>query len=359
MKIARAAVQPTFDEAWTTGGGGAGAPVPRAPQAPAAPRRARRAGAALALALALALAGAPQAAPAGAGLAAAAHAAERAAAAGWTTAQMAARGAAALDVPPAAAGAPSVRVWYSPRMSAEARLVGNLAARSAPAVFHDLGVRPPARVTVVLEPDQATMNADLHLGSSASPMGAYWRGVVWVLAPSAWLGPDPEGWSAFSAQARTFAHDGPVVHELAHMALDLKVAGRAPAWFDEGVAQWEEARRTGFVWREPANDLDQPLYSYEELSRSFDRLSNVALAYREAYVLVDALSRAQGGHGLQAVLDRMAAGATVDEAAHEVLGAGYADWRGGAPWRAAAAADAAVARAGAGSGAGAQPAAGR
>ncbi|MBX5477133.1 MAG: hypothetical protein IRZ18_08450, partial [Clostridia bacterium] len=268
-----------------------------------------------------------------------AHSAVRAAAAGWTAARMAARGAARLDVPPAGPGAPAVRVWHPPALRPEAQLVARLTASTAPAVFRDLGVDPPARVTVVLEPDQATMNADLHLGADASPMGAYWHGVVWVLAPSAWLGQDPQGWSPDSPAARTFAQDGPVAHELAHLALDIKVAGRAPAWFDEGVAQWEEARRTGFVWREPANDFDQRLYTYRELSRSFDRLPNVALAYREAYVLVDALSQARGGHGLQLVLARMADGATLDDAARQALGAGYAAWRDGAPWRAAAAQD--------------------
>lgn len=224
------------------------------------------------------------------------------------------------------------RVLYPPGHEKEAELLALALARFAPPVFRDLGAAPPGQLTAVLAADGRSLDGELGLTGEA-PVGAYFRGVVWVLAPSAWLGGSPEGdWSPTGRLGALFLARGPVAHELAHAALDRRLGRPAETWFDEGLAQVEDERQTGFVWREPANDFDQPLYSYEELRDEFDRLPNEALAYREAYALVRALALAKGGLGLGLALEQMAEGATADEAARAVLGPAYAAWRSGAAW---------------------------
>lgn len=225
-------------------------------------------------------------------------------------------------------------VYYPPGHGEEARLVLDAVRRYAPRVYADVGTALPANLTIIVERDDAAMNADLHIGGQA-PVGAYWSGTLWVLAPSTWLdgGDGTDSWAPDSPAGRDFLLRGPIAHELAHAALDQRLGRQPETWFDEGVAQYEDARITGFLWREPANDFDQPLYTYEELARDFDRLPNVALAYREAYALMASLAKADGGQGVRDALALMQDGASADQAARAVLGPAYEAWRGGAPWR--------------------------
>lgn len=226
------------------------------------------------------------------------------------------------------------RVLYPPGHEAEARLVLAALERFAPPVFQDLGARLPARLTAVVAKDGKALDGELGI-TGLAPVGAYWRGVIWVLAPSAWLGGSPgDDWSPDGPLGTAFLEKGPIPHELAHAALDLRLGHEPETWFDEGVAQLEDERQTGFVWREPTNDFDQPLYSYEELRDEFSRLPNEALAYREAYALVRALAEARGGRGLDEVLRRMQLGLDADRAARAVLGPDYPAWRAGSAWSA-------------------------
>lgn len=207
----------------------------------------------------------------------------------------------------------------------EARLVSRLAARHLPAVARDLGVAAPPPATIVLVPTREALAAAIGPRWGAGAVGAYWRGVIWVLSPSRWLDTATPGWE------RRFETEGPVVHELAHLLLDARSAGNRPAGWDEGVAQYVERRRTGFEWVEAANRLDQPLYTLDELMNGFERLGNEALAYREAYLFVRYLAETRGDGTLTAVNDALARGlppaAALAAATGEDPGRLEAGWR--------------------------------
>lgn len=209
--------------------------------------------------------------------------------------------------------------------AAEARLAARLAARHLPAVARDLGVAAPPPATLVLVPTREALAAAIGPRWGAGAVGAYWRGVIWVLSPSRWLDTAAPGWE------RRFETEGPVVHELSHLLLDVRSAGNRPAGWDEGVAQYEERRRTGFEWLEAANRLDQPLYTLDELLNGFERLGNEALAYREAYLFVRYLAETRGDGALSAVHDALARGlppaAALAAATGEDPGRLEAGWR--------------------------------
>lgn len=209
--------------------------------------------------------------------------------------------------------------------AAEARLTARLAARHLPAVARDLGVAAPPPATIVLVPTREALAAAIGPRWGAGAVGAYWRGVIWVLSPSCWLDTAAPGWE------RRFETEGPVAHELAHLLLDARSAGNRPAGWDEGVAQYEERRRTGFEWVEAANRLDQPLYALDELLNGFERLGNEALAYREAYLFVRYLAETRGDGTLTAVNDALARGlppaAALAAATGEDPGRLEAGWR--------------------------------
>lgn len=225
----------------------------------------------------------------------------------------------------ASAEAGCCRVYFPRGREDEARAVLAQAREHVRALESDLGYRLPDKLTIVISPDRRRMSATLWGGRADNALGAYWRGVLWVLAPGAWLDTKQSGWQ------EEFAVEGPVVHELSHRLLDGASAGNVPAWFDEGVAQYEEFKHTGFEWVEPANRLNQRLYSIEELGERFNELPNEALAYREAFLLVRYMVEARGEGVLRQVAGDLGRGLGPGQAIAGATGMGLdeleASWR--------------------------------
>lgn len=203
-------------------------------------------------------------------------------------------------------------VYFPPGEREAARVAARVARRHLAALEEHLGVRATAPVPLVISPTAQDLAG--RLDGRRGVLGAYWRGVVWVLSPRQWLDASGGDWE------REFEVQGPVVHELTHWLMDRKAAGNLPAWFDEGVAQYVEFTLTGYQWLEPANRLDQPLYSLAALTGRFDRLSNEALAYRQAFLLVRALAGDQWPGALRRISDDLARGIDLAAAVRRATG---------------------------------------
>lgn len=201
-----------------------------------------------------------------------------------------------------AARFPGLTIYHRDGAADEARVVADLVRRHAGRLASDLDAPVPGPVTLVITPSRDEMVGFLGARYGANALGAYWHGVVWVLSPGEWISPHGPGWE------RRFEVEGPVVHELAHQVMDERAAGNLPAWWDEGVAQYVEYRRTGFQWIEAANRLDGETYSLADLMDRFDNLPNEALAYREVFLLVRYLAETYGPDAIPRVNDRLAAG---------------------------------------------------
>jgi hypothetical protein len=213
-------------------------------------------------------------------------------------------------------------IAYPPGLQADATIVANSLERYEPEVTAHLGTRPSGRVAVRVE-DPTGMAATFETDPSDAPLGAYWRGVLWFLAPSAYL---PGRGAALAAE---FNRQGPVPHEFTHLLDDQLTDGRLPPFLDEGVAQYEEWRDNGYLWLEPDNTLSQPLYSWHQLETEFDTLPNQALAYRQSFLLV----RSLGPGGVNELLRRIGAGQSADAALKAVVGPSrYAALVAGSAW---------------------------
>lgn len=211
-------------------------------------------------------------------------------------------------------------VLLFPRADAwEARPVLSQAVGAYRYVTRVLGSRPAPPVLLVLEPDSRAMRRMVG-AEAASAVGAYASGVVYLLAPSAWLpGRGRILW-------QEFAREGPVADELSHLVLDEQAPGNVPAWYSEGVAQLVAWKYQGFVWRVPGGVT----YSYRQLSGPFYTLPNLAGAYREAMGIVQELAgRAGGFSALRAVDRRLAQGVPFPQAVRGVTGRSPREW-----WRA-------------------------
>jgi|GEM_PF-5132341 len=217
-------------------------------------------------------------------------------------------------------------IYYAPGLGADAAVVAAAARTYYPEVLRDYGLAPGAAPAVLVVLSSADMARYVGAGSGDPPLGAYYEGVVWLLAPSAFLPPGPD-------LAGRYAQDGPVAHELTHLADDLRSGGRIPAWFDEGLAQYEDWRLTGYVWTQADNGFGGSVYSWTQLTQGFAQLPDAALAYRQALAATASVCRAGPGT-CTAVLRDLRAGMSMDKALLRTVGAsGLAALEAGTAWR--------------------------
>lgn len=216
-------------------------------------------------------------------------------------------------------------LYYAPGLSADAAVVAAAVRADYPRVMADFGLSVHAVGAQIVVVDPAQMAAFVGAASSDPPLGAYYEGTVWLLAPSAFLPPGPD-------LAAQYLQQGPAAHELTHLADDLRSGGTVPVWFDEGLAQYEDWRLTGYVWTEPDSGFTGPVYSWTQLTRGFTGLPNVALAYRQALAAVASVCRSGPG-ACAGVLADLRAGQSMDTAlSHTVGAAGLKALRSGAAW---------------------------
>lgn len=204
-----------------------------------------------------------------------------------------------------------------------ARVVREMVREYLAKVSSDLGVVGPlggeaGQIHVIISPTSQAMEVALGERYGRNALGAYWRGIIWVLSPSQWLDLTDPTWVG------DFWRTGPVVHELTHFILDSATAGNVPAWLDEGLAQYEEYKHLGYEWVEPANSLDQPLYSLAEIMDGFSELPKESLAYRQAFLLVRYLVESKGEGSLRDLVGLLSRGVSAERALVAVYGADLA-----------------------------------
>lgn len=185
----------------------------------------------------------------------------------------------------------SFRIYYAPGQAEEAGWVLQALDQALPYEEQNLAVTPKGRLTVVVYPSQAAMNEAVGVNGSANNIGYDYAGVIDILSPKAWL-----------PHRQAFLAQGPAPHELGHALLNLKADGNYPAWFNEGVAQYEDWRTTGYQWVTSTNHLSGPLYPMNQLTANFYGLSNQSRAYREGLALVQYLEQRQGQSGFHQFL---------------------------------------------------------
>ncbi|AQS57279.1 peptidase MA family metallohydrolase [Novibacillus thermophilus] len=168
----------------------------------------------------------------------------------------------------------------------EAAAVLDVAERIYTQLTADYALPQDQLITIVLFPDRTSMQERFgwHYGQSAT--GVYYGGVIYLLSPDDWSNAAAiPPLSDINAWKQYFYRQGPLAHELAHYYLDQMANGNFPRWYTEGFAQWIEYELIGYEWLEPHNVLhEEPLYDYDQLSRSFDQLHNQALAYRQSFM---------------------------------------------------------------------------
>lgn len=155
---------------------------------------------------------------------------------------------------------------------------------------------------LVIVPDGDTMRQAFGWGKETGALGVYYAGTVKILSPHAW------DWLEQKERLAAFSAQGPLVHEVTHLMLDIRAGGNYPRWFSEGLAQLMEYRLLGFEWLEEDSSLQGKLYTLQEMDGFFDRLESQPLAYRQALSLVTYLYSLEGMEGINSLIGRLAGG---------------------------------------------------
>jgi len=171
---------------------------------------------------------------------------------------------------------------------------------------------PEHPIPVIIYPSRQALNVHFGWPASESAMGAYWQGVIHVLAPEVWI---PKG----VRMDGYFKVNGPMAHEITHLLVDNITRGNVPRWFTEGLAQYEENEMTGFKFREPV-DLLTRHYDFEEMDRNFDRLSDQQVAYSQSFLAVAYLVDAYGENSVKQILGTLAAGKNFNYGLEKIAG---------------------------------------
>lgn len=207
----------------------------------------------------------------------------------------------------------NVRVKFQQTDSKYAATVLDASEQFYEPIVKKYGVAPRRKVTVIIYPTKEQLNASFGWPASESAMGVYWVGVIRVLSPASWVdGNDPE------EIKQTFISNGPMAHELTHLAVDYVTRGNCPRWLTEGLAQLEEYRLTGF--RFGNQSTSSHFYSLKQMDRGFDELPDQALAYRESLSVVEYIDAVYGGDKLMEVLQLLGSGGDIEHAFEQALG---------------------------------------
>jgi hypothetical protein len=124
-------------------------------------------------------------------------------------------------------------------------------------------------------------------------------------------------------EAMTPALRAVLAHEMVHSFVRYRTRGRCPAWLNEGLAQLGEGRSSARV-AAPLLEMHKhgvflPLSTLQESFRRLDQ-RQVPLAYAQSLAVVEMLRAREGMPSLGRLLDRVAAGESVDGALRAVFG---------------------------------------
>jgi hypothetical protein len=217
-------------------------------------------------------------------------------------------------------------VRCAPENSAGARLVLDAAekAYNQLAAKYDFQGR---RIPVIIYPSRQELNRYFGWPAGESAMGAYWAGVIRVLAPEAWISGET-GEAGEEGEKLVFERSGPMLHEFTHLVVDSLTNGNVPRWLTEGLAQDEELRVNGFTLPAPAN-LGARHYSFSALDRGFDALPDQTLAYGQSLSAVKYIAAVYGEGKIREILAALGAGRDIDGALTAALGVNLEEFENG------------------------------
>lgn len=212
-------------------------------------------------------------------------------------------------------------VRYQPQDNNVADLVLQVAENSYEPVGQKFSYIPNSKSLIVVYPTKESLNKSFGWDADESAMGVYWAGVIRVLSPYAWIDENNP-----QQLAQIFESEGPVAHEFTHLMVDYATGGNYTRWLTEGIAQYEEAKITGYQMDHPKITAIDQMYPLKKMDREFDNLRNQNLAYYQSLQAVNYLVQQYGEQGISKLLTQLRNGLTMDQSFRKAFGISLAQF---------------------------------
>ncbi|KUG02676.1 hypothetical protein ASZ90_019932 [hydrocarbon metagenome] len=194
-------------------------------------------------------------------------------------------------------------------------VIGHTAEDAYVRVSDLFGYQPDHTTTIIIYPDSASLAESFGWEKDQKAMGVYWAGTIRLLSPQEWI-------NGAADWQQTFASEGPVYHEFAHLLVDDITKGNYSRWFTEGIAQHVEKKLTGFEFAEPVIEQNSPYYEISMLEKNFDALDQ-PIAYWESLQIVEYLVDNYGEQSLLSILNYLGEGNCMEQAVSKTIGIDY------------------------------------
>ncbi len=206
-------------------------------------------------------------------------------------------------------------IKYLPVDESYVQTIGEVAEDAYNVVGEEFDYQPGNKTTIVVYPDSGSLAQSFGWEKDQKAMGVYWAGSIRILSPQQWI--DDENW------AETFASEGPIYHEFAHLLVDDVTQGNYSRWFTEGVAQYQEKKITGFEFKTPFSEGQTvQYYSFKELDQNFDGLDQ-QIAYWESLQAIEYMVKQYGPQSINDIMSHLRDGDRMYQAMEKVLGTNF------------------------------------
>lgn len=165
-------------------------------------------------------------------------------------------------------------------------------------------------VDIILYPSLHSLQQQLRISPGADVLGAYYGKRINVLSPRAWKVGD-----RFSCGQDQLKNT--VLHEMAHMFVDVLAQGNFPLWFTEGTALYIEYDTLDYEWA--ANVPMKKLFPVDELDARLNSKDG-NLAYRQSFLMVRKLVETGGKKKLLDLIKEAGQGISFDNSVKNIYG---------------------------------------
>lgn len=139
---------------------------------------------------------------------------------------------------------------------------------------NDFDIKYCRKIKFIIYPNYDEMNFVMNtFDENNYPIGSYYAEIIHIINPKIYYNN-----YSFDEFKKFFLREGPIIHEMSHLFLDLKAKGNYEIWFSEGVALYFEYKYTNFIYDDEIFDTSNILWS--EMDNIFKNLHEY-----KAYIL--------------------------------------------------------------------------
>ncbi len=199
-------------------------------------------------------------------------------------------------------------------------VVANASEYAYATVTDFFNFKPERKTMIVVYPDTVSLARSFGWDKSQKAEGVYWASSIRVISPQLWQE------EALLTDDLDLVQAGPLVHEFAHLMVDVQTGGNYNRWWTEGIAQYVEKEITGFQFDKPfVSGQEIKIFTLATLNKKFDTEEG-SLAYWQSLKIIESIVDNYGEESLFNIMDNLSRGYNIKQAITKALQVSYKDW---------------------------------